>query len=184
MKIMGANESIKGWAVVTGASAGVGVTFARELARRGYRVLAVARRRERLEALAREASEQGRLVEPLAADLKTEEGLASVARRVTELGSIELLVNNAGVATAGDFKGALLDEELGAIRLNVVAVVALTHHVLREMIRRGSGAVINVASVVAFQPLPHFAVCAATKAFVLSFTEAIAEEVKRTGVRV
>jgi len=184
MKIMGANESTKGWAVVTGASSGIGVTFARELARRGYRVLAVARRRERLEALAREAAGLGGLVEPLAADLKTEEGLASVARRLTELGAIELLVNNAGVATAGDFKNASLDAELGAIRLNVVAVVALTHQVLSEMIRRGSGAVINVASVVAFQPLPHFAVYAATKAFVLSFTEAIAEEVKGTGVRI
>ncbi len=184
MKSMGANGSTKGWAVVTGASSGIGVTFARELARRGYRVLAVARRRERLEALAREAAEQGGLVEPLAADLNTDEGLASVGRRVAELGSIELLVNNAGVATAGDFKGAALDDELGAISLNVVAVVALTHLVLREMVQRGSGAVINVASVVAFQPLPHFAVYAATKAFVLSFTEAIAEEVKGTGVRI
>src|SRR5262245_46795761 len=149
MKIMGANESAKGWAVVTGASSGIGVTFARELAGRGYRVLAVARRRERLEALAREAAEQGGLVEPLAADLKTEQGLASVAKRVTELGSIELLVNNAGVATAGDFKDASLDQEMGAVRLNVVAVVALTHQVLGEMVRRGSGAVINLASVVA-----------------------------------
>jgi short-subunit dehydrogenase len=174
----------KDWAVVTGASSGIGLAFARELARRGYPVLAVARRRERLDGLAREAAEHGGLVEPLVADLKTEDGLASLARRITELGSIALLVNNAGVATSGDFKSASLEEELGAIRLNVVALVTLTHHVLSEMTRRGRGAVINVASVVAFQPFPHFAVYAATKAFVLSFTEALAEEVKGTGVRI
>jgi short-subunit dehydrogenase len=147
-------------------------------------VLAVARRRERLDGLAREAAEHGGLVEPLAADLQTDDGVASVARRITELGSIALLVNNAGVATSGDFKSASLQKELGAIRLNVVALVTLTHHVLSEMTRRDTGAVINVASVVAFQPFPHFAVYAATKAFVLSFTEALAEEVKGTGVRI
>jgi short-subunit dehydrogenase len=177
-------ELKKGWAVVTGASSGIGLAFARELARRGHPVLAVARRRERLDGLAREAAEHGGLIEPLTADLQTDDGLASVARRMTELGSIALLVNNAGVATAGDFKSAPLQEELGAVRLNVVAVVTLTHHVLSEMTRRGSGAVINVASVVAFQPFPHFAIYAATKAFVLSFTEALAEEVKGTGVRI
>jgi len=181
---MVAGELKKEWAVVTGASSGIGLAFARELARRGHPVLAVARRRERLDALAREAAEHGGRVEPLAADLKTDDGLASVARRITELGSIALLVNNAGVATGGDFKSAPLQDELGAIRLNVVAVVTLTHHVLNEMTRRGSGAVINVASVVAFQPFPHFAIYAATKAFVLSLTEALAEEVKGTGVRI
>jgi len=178
------SELKRDWAVVTGASSGIGLAFARELARRGHPVLAVARRRERLDGLARQAAGNGGLVEPLAADLTTDDGLASVARRITELGSIALLVNNAGVATAGDFKSASLQEELGAIRLNVVAVVTLTHHVLSEMTRRGSGAVINVASVVAFQPFPHFAVYAATKAFVLSFTEALAEEVRGTGVRI
>src|SRR6185503_8026898 len=177
-------ELKKDWAVVTGASSGIGLAFARELARRGYPVLAVARRRERLDGLAREAAEHGGLVEPLAADLQTDDGVASLARRITELGSIALLVNNAGVATSGDFKSASLQEELGTIRLNVVALVTLTHHVLGEMTRRGAGAVINVASVVAFQPFPHFAVYAATKAFVLSFTEALAEEVKGTGVRI
>src|SRR5262249_28846798 len=88
------------------------------------------------------------------------------------------------IATAGNFLSAGLDEEIGLIRLNVDAVVRLTHEVLREMVRRGRGAVINLASVVAFQPFPHFAVYAASKAFVLSFTEALAEEVKGTGVQI
>src|SRR5262249_10709567 len=95
-----------------------------------------------------------------------------------------LLVNNAGTATGGDFVGAHVEEEVGEIRLNVEAAVKLTHAVLRSMVKRKRGAIINVASVVAFQPFPHFAVYAATKAFVLSWSEALAEEVKGTGVRV
>ena len=174
----------KGWAIVTGASSGIGLEFARQLARRGHPVLAIARRRERLAALAKEAAEHGGLIESLSSDLATEQGLASALRRVDELGEIGLLINNAGVATAGDFVGAPLDREIGEIRLNVEAVVTLTQHVLGPMIKWRRGAVINLASVVGFQPFPHFAVYAATKAFVLSFTEALAEELKGTGVRV
>lgn len=181
---MGGNSSSKGWAVVTGASSGMGLAFARELARRGHKVLAVARRRDRLEALATEAAKQGGSVAALAADLGTAEGLKLVVTRMTSLDRIDLLVNNAGIATSGDFQGSSLEKELSAIRLNVDAVMTLTHAALDEMVRRGNGAIINIASVVAFQPFPHFAVYAASKAFVLSFTEALAEEVKGSGVRV
>jgi uncharacterized protein len=162
----------------------MGRAFARELARRRCRVLAVARRRDRLEALTREAKEHGGCIEPLTADLQTADGLAAVTRRMAGLGPVDLLINNAGVATGGDFLATPLDEELGSIRLNVDAVVILTRAVLPDMVRSRCGAVVNVASAVAFQPFPHFAVYAATKAFVLSFTEAVAEEVKGTGVRV
>ena len=175
---------MKGWAVVTGASSGTGAEFARELARRGYPVVAVARRRERLEALASEAATLSGRIEPFAADLATEEGIASVLRRIKELGETQLLVNNAGIAPAGDFLGSSVDEQIGAIRLNVEALVKLTHAVLQGMTRRKRGSILNVASVVAFQPFPHFAVYAASKAFVLSFTEALAEETKGTGVRI
>jgi uncharacterized protein len=181
---MSGNNSVKGWAVVTGASSGMGLAFARELARRRYKVLAVARRRDRLEALATETAEQGGSVEVLAADLGTTEGLKLVVTRMISLEKVDLLVNNAGIATAGDFQGSSLEKELGAIRLNVDAVMTLTRAVLGEMLCRRNGAIINIASVVAFQPFPHFAVYAASKAFVLSFTEALAEEVKGTGVRV
>ena len=174
----------KGWAVVTGASSGIGLEFAQELAKRGYPVLAVARRRERLEALAKQASAPGSQIEPLTADLTAEQELAAVMRRIEELGEIELLINNAGIANAGDFLEASLNHEIRALRLNVDAVVRLTHYVLPGMVHRRRGAVINLASVVAFQPFPHFAVYAATKAFILSFTEAIAEEIKGTGVRI
>lgn len=181
---MGGNNSSKGWAVVTGASSGMGLAFSRELARRGHKVLAVARRRDRLEALSTEAAQQGGSVTALAADLGTAEGLQLVVTRMASLDKIDLLVNNAGIATCGDFQGASLEKELSAIRLNVDAVMTLTHAVLGEMLPRGNGAIINVASVVAFQPFPHFAVYASSKAFVLSFTEALAEEVKGSGVRV
>jgi short-subunit dehydrogenase len=128
--------------------------------------------------------EHGGHLLPLAADLGTAEGLASVVSRMESLDTIDLLVNNAGIATAGDFQQSSLERELAAIRLNVNAVVALTHAVLGGMLRRRRGAIINLASVVAFQPLPHFASYAAGKAFVLSFSEALAEEVKGSGVRV
>src|SRR5215471_12327599 len=172
-----------GWAVVTGASSGIGLAFARELSRCGYSVLAIARRRERLEHLAKEVVQRGGPIEPLVADLNLQVGIESVVRRADQLGQIEFLVNNAGVATAGDFLEASLHQEIAEIRLNVEAVITLTHGVLRGMVRSRRGAVINLASVVGFQPFPHFAVYAATKAFVLSFTEALAEELRGTGVR-
>lgn len=145
----------KGWAVVTGASSGIGLEFARQLARRGHPVLAIARRRDRLEALAREAAQHGGRIESLSADLATEEGLALVSRRVDELAEIELLINNAGVATAGDFVAASLDREIAEIKVNVEAVVRLTQRVLGLMVKRQHGAIINLASVVGFQPFPH-----------------------------
>jgi len=173
-----------GWAVVTGASSGIGLEFARQLSRRRYPVLAVARRRDRLESLAREAAEYGGKIESLVADLGSKKGIELVVRRAEELGEIDMLVNNAGLANAGDFLGASLEREIAAIQLNIDAVVKLSHQVLPGMVRRRRGGVINLASVAAFQPFPHFAVYAATKAFVLSFTEALAEEVRGTGVRV
>jgi len=173
-----------GWAVVTGASSGIGWEFARVLAGRGYPVLAIARRRDRLDALAREASPGSGRVEPLAADLATEQGLRSVVQRIQQVGEVELLINNAGIAGNKDFIGAPLDHEVEAVRVNVEALLQLTHAVLQGMVQRQRGGIINLASVVAFQPFPHFAVYAATKAFVLSFTEALAEELRGTGVRV
>jgi len=174
----------RGWAIVTGASSGIGREFARELASRGYPILAVARRRKRLEELAKEALARGGRIEILVADLTTEQGVASVVQSIGELSEIEVLINNAGLANVGNFLGATLDRERAAIRLNVDAVVALSHTVLQKMVRDRKGSIMNVASVVAFPPFPHFAVYAATKAFVLSFTEALAEEIRGTGVRI
>lgn len=173
-----------GYALVTGASSGIGRAFPLELTCRGYSVLAVARRGERLQALATEAAARGGAIETIVADLQTDAGIAVVMRRIEEAGGIDLLVNNAGIAVGGDFVAAEPGAQTAMIRLNIDSLVHITHRVFKGMSARNRGAIINVASVLAFQPLPHFAVYAASKAFVLSFTEALAEESKGTGVHV
>jgi short-subunit dehydrogenase len=173
----------KGWAVVTGASSGLGREFARALARRGHPVLAVARRRDRLETLATEVHRAGGRLEPLVADLSTKAGIAALVERAASL-EVELLVNNAGVAIYGPFATTDAERERELVRLNVEAIIALTRALLPRMLDRGRGGVINLASQMAFQPMPYFTAYAASKAFVLSFSEALAEELRGTGVRV
>jgi uncharacterized protein len=167
-------------AVVTGASSGIGEAFARALARRGHKLVLVARRRERLERLAGELGG----AEVIAADLGDATQLEAVVSRVQALGELELLVNNAGFGTRGAF--ADLDEgrELGMVQLNVVAPLTLTHRLLPSLLARGAGGVINIASIGAFQPVPFMATYGATKAFVLSWSEALSEELRGSGVRV
>jgi short-subunit dehydrogenase len=171
------------WAVVTGASSGIGREFALQLAERGKPVLAVARDGERLAALADEVARQGGRLEPLSADLSRPEGVESLLAAAAER-EVELLVNNAGAACYGPFLTLSPERDRELIRLNVEAVVALTHGLLPAMLERSRGGVINVASIVAFQPMPYFATYAAGKAFVLSFSEALDEELRGSGVRV
>jgi uncharacterized protein len=172
-----------GWAVVTGASSGLGREFALALTARGHPVLAVARRGERLRALADEVGPRGGQLEPLVADLSTGGGIEVLLARAASV-PVELLVNNAGVAAYGPFSSIPAERELELVRLNVEAIVVLTRGLLPTMLERGRGGVINVASQMAFQPMPYFAAYAASKAFVLSFSEALAEELRGTGVRV
>jgi short-subunit dehydrogenase len=167
----------KAWAVVTGASSGIGREFALALAERGKPVLAVARNGERLGALADEVARRGGQLEPLSADLSRPEGIESLLAAAAGR-EVELLVNNAGAASYGPFLTLSPEHERELIRLNVEAVVALTHGLLPAMLERGRGGVINVASIVAFQPMPYFATYAAGKAFVLSFSEALDEELR------
>lgn len=172
-----------GWAVVTGASSGLGREFALALAERGHPVLAVARRGERLNALSEEVQVRGGRLEPLIADLSTAAGIETLLARATEL-ELDLLVNNAGLATYGPFASLPAGRERELVRVNVEAVVAVTRGLLPAMAGRGHGGIINLASQMAFQPMPYFAAYAASKAFVLSFSEALAEELRGTGVRV
>jgi uncharacterized protein len=180
---MNAAFSSRGWAVVTGASSGIGRAFAVELASRGYRVLAVARRKEQLDSLVQQIQTAGGIAVARVADLRTREGVAAVSQEAARLGNVELLVNNAAVASGGNFGTSPLESELGSIQLNTESLVSITHFLLPQMIANRKGAIVNIASTVAFQAFPHFAVYAATKAFVLSFTEAISEELRGTGVR-
>jgi hypothetical protein len=172
-------------ALVTGASSGIGEALARRIARDGRRVGLVARRRDRLEALAADLRARHRIeADVLPADLTT---AGSVKTLVDELARRELtvdwLVNNAGFGTFGKFQDLPIERELEEIRLNVDALVELTGRILPGMVSRGRGFVMNVASVGAFVPSPMMATYTATKAFVLSFTETIDAELEGTGVR-
>ena len=171
-------------ALVTGASSGIGEEFARQLAKKGYDLVLVARRGDRLEKLAAEFSQaQGTISEVVEADLGTTEGVISVEKRLAA-GDIDLLVNNAGFATRGDFATMSIWRELEEIDVNVKALVVLTHAVLQPMLERKQGIIINVGSTGSFQPVPYMSLYAATKAFVLHFSEGVHEEVKKNGVTV
>lgn len=173
-------------ALVTGASGGIGEAIARRLAADGTSLVVVARSADRLEALATEVRQRnGVEVEVLAADLEDGAGLARVEERVRAADRpVDLLVNNAGYGHGGAFVDGPADVHEGMIRLNVLALVRLTHAALPGMIARGSGTVLNISSVAGFQPLPYSATYAATKAFVTSFGESVAEEVRSAGVTV
>jgi hypothetical protein len=170
---------------VTGASSGIGEAFARTLGADAWDLVIVARRQRRLAALAREiSSAHGVRVEPLAADLTKPAALRAVAERIVREPRLELLVNDAGVGDFGPFAASKWSREESEIRVNVLAMVRLTHAALPGMVRRGHGAVINVSSVAAFVPCPSFAIYGATKAFVNSFSEALHLELRGTGVQV
>lgn len=170
-------------AVVTGASSGIGTEIARELARRGHGVTLVARSEDKLRSLAEELTALGVRAEVLAADLTDRDHRASLLDRVTALGlTPEVLVNNAGLSTLGRVSAADPEAEMAMVELDVVAVVDLCARFLPGMVERGRGAVLNVASTAAFQPLPGQAGYGASKAFVLSYTQSLAAELKGSGV--
>jgi short-subunit dehydrogenase len=169
-------------ALITGASAGLGAEFARQCAGRGEQLVLVARRRDRLEALAAEIGGASHIFD---ADLARVGAAASLIAEVEAEGlSVSTLINNAGFGLAGTFMSRPLDRLSGMIDLNVRTLVELCHLVLPAMRERGQGAICNVASTAAFQPGPNMAVYYATKAFVLSFTEALHHELKGTGIKV
>lgn len=175
----------EGRALVTGASTGIGAAFAARLARQGYDIVLVARNRLRLQAEAKRLHRQARVaVEVLAADLTVAADLQRVADHVAADRRLTRLVNNAGFGTAGSFAQLDPAREEDEIRLNVVALMRLTRAALPGMIARGRGAIINVSSMAAFQPGPYIATYGASKAFVNSFTEALHEELRGSGVQV
>ena len=170
-------------AVVTGASSGIGEAIARELARRGHGVTLVARRADRLEALADELTATGVTACAVATDLADRTARAGLLDRIVDLGlEPDILVNNAGLSTLGPVASSDPDAELAMVEVDVLAVVALCSRFLPGMVRRGRGAVLNVASTGAFQPLPGQAGYGAGKAFVLSYTQSLGGELRGTGV--
>lgn len=166
-------------ALVTGASAGLGVDFARQLAPKGYRLVLVARRKERIEALAAELGH----ARAVACDLSQPGAVATLMADLKAASeTVSLLVNNAGFGLGGRFGDLDGARQRAMIDLNCGALVELVHAVLPDMRARKKGAILNVASTAAFQPGPGMAVYFATKAFVLSFSEALHEELKGEGI--
>jgi len=171
-------------ALITGASSGIGTELARDLARRGYGLTITARRSDRLEDLAQELRDVHSVtVDVHAGDLGDDTQRAELVAKVSS-GERELigLCNNAGFGSFGRFNDLDQEVERQMVALNVVALHELTGALLGDMVRRGHGAILNVASTAAFQPLPGAATYAATKAFVLTFSEAVHAELAGTGV--
>lgn len=177
------SENASTWAVVTGASGGLGRAFALELAKRGHPVLLVGRRREELERLAREIEGRGGRASIVVADFARSDGINPVVESAPVLGDIAILVNNAGFGSFGPLLAHPAVRDLDQVAVNIGALVALTRALLPQMIARGRGRIINVASMLSFMATPYFAVYGATKAFVLHFTEGLAEELRGSGVR-
>jgi short-subunit dehydrogenase len=169
--------------LITGASAGIGAQFARQLARRGADLVLVARRTERLEALAAELKDVEVTVLPC--DLTEPGAVAGLAAELRHRGlKLTGLINNAGFGTFGPFAREDVQTLRTEIALDVSAVVELTRTFLDELVASGRGVLVNVASMAAYQPVPRMAVYGAAKAFVLNFTEALWQEHRRTGLRV
>jgi short-subunit dehydrogenase len=167
-------------ALVTGASSGIGAEFARQLSARGYEVILVARRGDRLAQLADRMPGPARVIE---CDLAS--AAASLAGKVQEAGlEVDLLVNNAGFGTYGHFAQVDAAREAEEVRVNCEALVTLTHAFLPGMLQRGRGGVITVASTAGMQPLPYETTYSATKAFARAFSDALSAELRGSGVRV
>ena len=173
-------------ALVTGASSGIGAALARRIAREGRHVALVARRLNMLEALAREIERDAKVsAHAITCDLLAPGAPAELQAEVERRGlTVDWLVNNAGFGTVGRFYKLPLERELEELRLNVGVLMELTRRFMPAMVKRGQGAVVNISSMAAFAPGPYMATYCATKAFVMSFSESIANEAKDTGVHV
>ncbi len=183
----GQSELFSGkWALVTGASSGIGLELARGVAKRGANVALAARSEDKLQTYASELErEYGVSTRVFRADLSLPGAGGELYRRVSGAGiAVEHLFNNAGVGASGPFAKSDHEKELALLRLNCEALVDLTHAALPSMVARGSGGVLNVASLQAFMPVPFMATYSASKAFVRTFSESLAEELRGSGVRV
>jgi len=172
-------------ALITGASSGIGECFAAQLAAAGTDLILVARSKDKLDQLAHDlARSHKRKIEVIAMDLSRPEAGERLAEEVEDRGlSVDLLINNAGFGAASVFHKQAPERDRDMIALNVAAVVDLTHAFLPAMIKQHRGAVINIASMAAFQPTPYMSVYGASKAFVLSFTEGLWAEYRNSGLR-
>jgi len=180
------NQENYATALVTGASSGIGLELAKRFASEGYALILVARNTEALHGIARDLTQAHRVpVKVLGKDLTGENAAAEIYESLGEdAKKVSALVNNAGIATYGPFSEIPIEHQRQLLRLNVTALTELTGIFLKDMIAKGRGKILNVASTAAFQPGPLMAVYYASKAFVLSFSEALSYELKDTGITV
>ncbi|MDQ0202094.1 SDR family NAD(P)-dependent oxidoreductase [Neobacillus ginsengisoli] len=173
------------WILITGASSGIGEVFAWELAKRGNHLILVARSENKLADLAKKLKkEHGGQVEVIVNDLSKEGAPVKLYQECQERQlDVDMIINNAGFATHGFFEQVSGERQHEEVMLNVMSIVDITHLFLPGLLKKGSGAVINVSSTAGFQPDPYMAVYGATKAFVLSFTQALWEENRTRGVQ-
>ncbi len=173
-------------ALITGASSGIGKAFAEELAQRNYNLVIVARSQSALTALKEKLESTHQItVTVLVQDLSLPHGGQSIFNEVKSKNiTVDLLINNAGFGDYGKFADRTLQKQLNMIQVNIAALVELTYLFLGEMTKRNSGEIINVSSIAGYQPLPYLSVYAATKAFVLSFSEALWAEYKEYDIKV
>ncbi|HKX79818.1 MAG TPA: SDR family NAD(P)-dependent oxidoreductase [Novosphingobium sp.] len=170
-------------ALVTGASSGLGEEYCRQLADRCTRIIAVARRLDRLEALGQELAGKAELV-PVQADLATQEGVARTVEAMERHGPVDILVNNAGYSPYSTFAESVLDEQRGMIPLHCDATISLCHAALPAMLEKGRGTIINVSSVGSFVTGPTLTVYSGTKAFINYFSMSLRSEVKDRGIEI
>lgn len=179
------NTNAKKVAVITGASAGIGAVYADRLASRGYDLVLIARRADRLDALCAQLSKAyGIKAEGIPADLSQDADLTRIEALLSDRDDVHVLVNNAGIARLGKISQRTLDDALSQIALNITALTRLTQAVVPPFIRRNEGVIINIASVLAIHALPISAVYSGTKAFVLQYTKGLQQELAETGVKV
>jgi len=173
------------WALITGASAGIGVALARELARHGAKLILTARRKDRLDALAAELGSRGSEVRIVTADLNDPSAAQQIYDATEAAGLVvDILIDNAGLGQFGAFHKNPLEQEISQVRVNCEAVVRVARLFVPGMVERRRGWVLITASTASFQPMPYFSTYAATKAFDRFFALGLAQEVKRYGVKV
>ena len=174
----------KGRVLITGASSGIGAAIAVQFAKNNYDLVITARRGQALEAV-RDSIDTGVDIDIITCDLASSDGPANLVSEIEDRGiQIDILVNNAGIAATSQFEAFAQDDIDNLLSLNISALTYLTRHFVALMLQKGTGRILNVASVAAFQPVPSMGVYAASKAFVLSLTESLSEELRGTGVSV
>jgi uncharacterized protein len=172
-------------ALITGASSGLGMSFADQLAEQGYDLILVARRKTNLDNLATRLTKENRIkIDVLPADLSDEAGIQKVEKHIHTLGRLDLLINNAGFGLAGEFIRQSLEKSTVMLQVHCTTPVRLVHAALPGMIARKSGAIINVASVSGFAPMVGNVMYSATKSFLIVFSQALQMEVRRHGIRI